>query len=86
MDNIDLAGGDLKRHNNVANPVECNQKCQKDDECTAWTYKDALCYLKNDETFEHYIDWALSGTKNCNKSGYFNIIYKSRCFVFLLRY
>ena len=72
MDLLDIQGDYIKNLTGIANGSSCSKECQVTENCESWTYKDGVCYMKNERTFMIRNQWSngiVSGKKNCKGLG-----------------
>ena len=69
MDFTERRGGDIYHLTGIANASLCNKECQKNTNCSVWTYRDGRCHLKNEKTFLIKTDELVSGIANCTGKG-----------------
>ena len=69
MDNLDKPGDVVRLHENVANYSDCLQKCKDTEECSIWTYCEAFCWLKDENTFRAISPDIVGGIKDCEGTG-----------------
>ena len=68
----DYWGNDIKKINNIGDAQACQIECQKEIQCTYFSYNTAsrVCYLKNGANAKSGPDQAkmISGRRNCKVS------------------
>ena len=71
MDLIETEDEILQNFTGIANASVCTDYCQRNVNCSIWTYKDGVCYMKNDKTFliQTESDRLFSGMKGCSGNG-----------------
>ena len=70
MDNMKSPGNDIIHYRNVANYSACIQKCKDDKRCSVWTYVEATCFMKNENTFRRFdTPHITGGIKDCGTKG-----------------
>ena len=72
MDLLNIEGESIKNFTGIINGSTCSGKCQETENCSAWTYKDGVCYMKNERTFmirNKLSNGIVSGKKNCKGLG-----------------
>ena len=78
MDLIETEGEILQSFTEIANASVCTEYCQRNENCFIWTYRDGVCFMKNDKTFliQTESDRLFSGIKGCSGKGEIYIITK----------
>ena len=71
MDLIETKGRVLQNLTEISNASSCIDHCQRHENCSIWTYKDGVCYMKNEKTFLIQTDSTrlFSGMKDCVGNG-----------------
>ena len=84
MDLIETEGEALKNFTEIANASACTDQCQRHENCSVWTYKDGVCYMKNEKTFliKTESNRLFSGMKDCVGKGKISLIYISIRIIF----
>ena len=71
MDIIETNGEIDESFTGIPNADGCNDKCNQNSNCSVWSFKDGVCFMKNEKTFlirttSHRL---VSGMKDCDGSG-----------------
>ena len=82
MDLIETEGEVLHNFTEIANASACTDQCQRHENCSVWTYKDGVCYMKNEKTFliKTESNRLFSGMKDCVGKGKISLIYINKIY------
>ena len=71
MDLIETKGDIIQNFTGIENADGCTDKCQKNPNCSVWTFMDGVCYMKNEKTFliRTTSNRLFSGMKDCDGTG-----------------
>ena len=71
MDLIETKGEIIQNFTGISNADGCTDKCNKNSNCSVWTFMDGVCYMKNEKTFliRTTSDRLFSGMKDCDGTG-----------------